>query len=115
MYQRRNPVDVEQVEHYLHLQQNITKGEIETETLRHLALETLNTKYPQDKWLHIFTDGFQIDGYINAGAGIHCELLSCYIPLGKHSTSFDEEIETIRTKLRLLSLNQNKFERVYFF
>jgi hypothetical protein len=39
-------------------------GEIGTETLRHLALETLNTRYPKDKWLHIFTDGSQIDRYI---------------------------------------------------
>ena len=43
----------------LHLQQSSVKGEIGTETLRHLALETMNTRYPQDKWLHIFTDGSQ--------------------------------------------------------
>ena len=68
MYQRRNPDDVEQVECYLHLQQSIIKGEIGTETLRHLVLETMNNRYPQDKWLHIFKDSSQIDGYINAGA-----------------------------------------------
>ena len=73
LYQQRNPADVEQVECYLHLQQSIIKGELGTETLRHLALETMNIRYPQDKWLHIFTDGSQIDGYINAGAGIYCE------------------------------------------
>jgi len=58
LHQQRNPVDIEQVEYHLHLQQNILKGE--TETLRHLALETMNTRYPQDKWLHIFTDGSQM-------------------------------------------------------
>ena len=94
--QRRNPVDIEPVECCLHLQQSIVKGEIGTETLRHLALETMNTRNPQDKWLHIFTDGSQIDGYINAGAGIHCELFSCYMPLGQHSTAFDGEIQAIR-------------------
>ena len=87
LHQQRNPVGIEQIEHHLHLQQNIIKGE--TETLRYLALETMNTRYPQDKWLHIFTDGSQIGGYINAGAGIHCELFSCYMPLGQHSTAFD--------------------------
>ena len=96
MSQQRNPVDIELVECCLHLQQSIVKGEIGTETLRHLALETMNTRYPQDKWLHIFTDGSQIDGYINAGAGIHCELFSCYMPLGQHSTAFDGEIQAIR-------------------
>ena len=79
LYQRRNPADVEQIECYLHLQQSIIKGEIWAETLRHLSLETVNTRYPQDKWLQIFTDGCQIDGYINSGAGIYCELFSCYV------------------------------------
>jgi hypothetical protein len=115
LYQRRNPADVEQVECYLHLLQSIIKGEIGTETLRHLALETMNTRYPQDKWLHVFTDGSQIDGYINTGAGIYCELFSCYMPLGQHSTAFDGEIEALRTALCLLNLHQNKFESAVTF
>ena len=41
-HRQRNPVDVEQVECHLHLQQSIIKGEIGTETLRHLVLETVN-------------------------------------------------------------------------
>jgi hypothetical protein len=52
------------------LQQRIIKGEIERETLRHLALQTVNTWYPQDKWLQFFADESQIGGYINTGAGI---------------------------------------------
>ena len=115
MSQQRNPVDIELVECCLHLQQSIVKGEIGTETLRHLALETMNTRYPQDKWLHIFTDGSQIDRYINAGTGIHCELFSCYMPLVQHSTAFDGEIEAIHTALRLLNLHLNKFERAVIF
>jgi len=75
----------------------------------------MNTRYPQDKWLHIFTDGSQIDGYVNAGAGIYCELSSCYVPLGQHSTAFDGEIEAIRTALYMLNLHQNKFERSVIF
>jgi len=93
------------------LQQSIVKEEIGTDTLRHLALETMNTRYPPDKWLHIFTDGFQMDGYINAGAGIYYELFSCYMSCGKHSTAFDGEMEAIRTALRLLNLHQKKIER----
>jgi hypothetical protein len=42
LHQRQNPVNIEQVEHHLHLQQHIIKGE--TETLRYLALETRNTR-----------------------------------------------------------------------
>ena len=54
----------------------------------YLALEIMNTRYPQDKWLHIFTDGSQL-GYIKAAAGIDCELFSCYIPLGQHSKPYE--------------------------
>jgi hypothetical protein len=75
----------------------------------------MNTRFPEDKWLHIFIDGSQMDGYINAGAGIHRELFSCYLPMGKHSTVFDGKIEAIRTALRLLNLHQSKFERAVIF
>ena len=97
------------------MQHNIVKGETGIDTLRHLALVTMNTTYPQGKWLHIFTEGSQMDGYINAGVSIYCELFSCYIPLGRHSTAFDGEIEALRTTLRLLNLHQNKFERAVIF
>jgi len=111
LHQLRNPVDIEQVEYHRHLQQNIIRGETETEKLRDLALDTMNTRYPQDKWLHVFTNGSQIEGYIKGGAGIHCELFSCYIQLGQHSTAFDGETEVIPTTLRLLNLHQDTFER----
>jgi hypothetical protein len=71
----------------------------------------MNTRYPQDKRLHIFTDGCQIDGYTNPGAGIYCELFSCYMPLRQQSTLFGGEIEAIRTALHLRKLHQNKFGR----
>jgi len=105
LHQRRNPVDVEQVEFYLHMQQNIVKGETGADKLRHLVVEKMNIRYPPDKWLHTFTDGSQMDVYINAGAGIYCELFSCYMPLGQNSAAFDGEIEAIRTTLRLLNLH----------
>ena len=56
-----------------------------------------------------------MDGYVNAGASIYCELFSCYMPLGQHSTAFDGEIEDMRTAIRLLNLHQNKFERAVIF
>jgi len=37
------------------------------------------------------------------------------LPLGKHSTAFDGEIEAIRTALRLLNLQRNKVERAVIF
>jgi hypothetical protein len=56
-----------------------------------------------------------MDGCINAGADIYCELFSCCMPLGQHSTAFDGEIEAICMVLHLLNLHQNKFERAVIF
>ena len=86
LHQRRSAVDIEEAEHHQHLLQNIIKGE--TGTRRRLALETMNTRYPQDKWLHIFTDGSQTEGYTNAGAGntVNSYL---FIYLFIHFCSFD--------------------------
>jgi len=75
----------------------------------------MNTRYPPDKWLHIFTDGSQMDGYTNDGAGIYCELFSCYTQLGQNLTAFDGEIEAIRTALHMLNLHHNRFERAVIF
>jgi hypothetical protein len=75
----------------------------------------MTTRYPQDRWLYIFTDGSEMDGYIKAGAGIYCELFSCYMPLEPHSTTYDGEIEAIRTELQLLNLHRDKFERAVIF
>ena len=115
LHQRWNPFDVVQFEYYLHLQQNVIKREIGRETLRHLALETMNTKYPQDIRCTFLQMVPKKDEFIKAGADIHCEPFSCYIPRGQHSTAFDGEIEAIRTTLRLLNLHQNRFERAVIF
>ena len=37
------------------------------------------------------------------------------MPLGQHSTVFDGEIEAIPTKLSVLNLHQDKFERAVIF
>jgi ribonuclease HI len=37
------------------------------------------------------------------------------MPLGQHSTAFDGEIEDIRTALRLLNIQKNRFERAVIF
>jgi hypothetical protein len=81
----------------------------------HLALEPMNTRYPENKWLQMFTDGSQIEGYTNADAGIYCELFSYCMPLGQYSTAFVGEIEAMCTALHLLNLHQKKFKRANIF
>lgn len=68
--------------------------------LKSLALEAINSRYPPEKWLHIYTDGSTMDN--KSGAGITCPLFSTYQSVGEHSTNFDAEISAIYTSLQQL-------------
>ena len=59
----------------------------------------MHTRYPTNKWMHIFTDGSKLDDHTHAGAGFQSELFSCYKPLGQPSTAYDGEIGGIHTAL----------------
>ena len=65
-----------------------------------LALETLNTKYPSEDWLHIYTDGSLSDQIDGAGAGGTSRFFSFYKSVGHQTTNFDGEVEAIHSALQ---------------
>jgi len=54
-------------------------------------LETTHTLYPEQYWLHTYTDGTltENNGKARAGTEIHCKLFSFYLTRGHHATQFD--------------------------
>ncbi|GFY20484.1 hypothetical protein TNCV_211161 [Trichonephila clavipes] len=46
--------------------------------LRAIALETINTRYPPDEWLYIYTDGSFLDFTQGTGAGVFCDIFPFY-------------------------------------
>ncbi|GFS39574.1 hypothetical protein TNIN_327231 [Trichonephila inaurata madagascariensis] len=52
------------------------KKEADSQTLRILSLETLNTLYSEGKWLYVFTDGSKLTDNINVGAGVSSAIYS---------------------------------------
>jgi anti-sigma factor ChrR (cupin superfamily) len=82
--------------------------------LKQLASETLNTKYPSEELLRVYTDGsLKVKGE-GVRAGVHSELFNHYLFVGKNRIVFEGECQAI---LRVYALTQllfwqNAFEKV---
>jgi ribonuclease HI len=83
--------------------------------LRCYALETIDMKYPDSEWLHVYTDGSLFDDHMTAGSGVFSSLFSFYASAGKYRTAFDGEVEAIRIALKQLLVFVEKFSKVVLF
>ncbi|XP_054706520.1 uncharacterized protein LOC129216334 [Uloborus diversus] len=90
---------------------NVFKAETNDVVLRALALETIESCYPREKWLRIYTDGSKVNGCVNTGAGVYCELFSFYTPIGNHRSAFDGEIAAICQALSQLQPHLDPFSK----
>ena len=66
-----------------------------------LALERIQVNYPQESWIHVYTDGSADEATQNGGAGLYIQFPGGnekrhYIPTGVYSSSFRAEAEAIR-------------------
>ncbi|GFU20091.1 uncharacterized protein LOC103521360 [Trichonephila clavipes] len=68
------------------------------------ALETINTRFPPEEWLHIYTDGSLLDFAQGAGIGVFSHLFSFYLHAGPLTTHFDGEVEAIHIALQQLAV-----------
>ena len=62
-------------------------------------METINARFPPDKWIYVYTDGSKLEAKGNVRAGIHSERFAHYLPLGSGKSAFDGEVEAIRVTL----------------
>ncbi|GFU98927.1 uncharacterized protein LOC103523953 [Trichonephila clavipes] len=94
------------------LLQEVQKKETGSQILRILSLETFDTLYLEDEWLYVYKDGSKLTDNSNAGAGVCCNLLSFYTPIGIHSTAYDAEISAIRIALSQLLCHTDRVSKV---
>ncbi|GFS37790.1 hypothetical protein NPIL_50651 [Nephila pilipes] len=74
-----------------------------------IALETIHTGFPLNKWFHIYTDGSLLD--FSQGAGAFGESFVFYLRVGTFTTLFDEKLEAIHVALEQLAVRLDTFER----
>ncbi|GFV81062.1 uncharacterized protein LOC103524116 [Trichonephila clavipes] len=77
--------------------------------LHAIALETINTRFPPEEWLHIYTDGSLLDFAQVAGIGVFSHLFSFYLHAGPLTTHFDDSTSALQA---LSNYNENNCLRV---
>ncbi|GFX49462.1 uncharacterized protein LOC103524116 [Trichonephila clavipes] len=90
---------------------NVRKRDISPTALHAIALETINTRFPPEEWLHIYTDGSLLDFAKGAGIGVFSHLFSFYLHAGPLTTHFDGEVEAIHIALQQLAVHLPPIER----
>ncbi|GFS75680.1 uncharacterized protein LOC103524116 [Trichonephila clavipes] len=71
--------------------------------LRSTALATIHERYPDQDWLHVFTDGSATTPFGRAGAGAFSNSFNLKEPLSAWSDSLDGKIYAIFMALRAIS------------
>ncbi|GFX07865.1 uncharacterized protein LOC103524116 [Trichonephila clavipes] len=72
--------------------------------------ETINTRFPPEEWLHIYTDDSLLDFAQGAGVGVFSHLFF-YLHAGPLTTHFDGEVEAIHIALQQLAVRLPPIER----
>jgi hypothetical protein len=109
--QMLNPLDYQQYNTNLSIEEIVKKSEINPSLAKQLTLEELNTKFPEPEWLRIYTDGSKITKSENAGAGIYSKLYSQYIAVGTNNSAFDGEVKATEVALNNLSFHLKMFTK----
>ncbi|GFS97092.1 uncharacterized protein LOC103524116 [Trichonephila clavipes] len=90
---------------------NVRKRDLSPTALHAIALETINTRFPPEEWLHIYTDGSLLDFAQGTGIGVFSHLFSFYLHAGPLTTHFDGEVEAIHIALQQLAVRLPPIER----
>ena len=87
----------------------------DTSILRTIALEKINTLYPEPDCIHLYTDGSLVNDIDIEGSGECSNLFSFYSQIEKSRTAFDDEIVPIRMSLIQLLCHLKSFTRTVIF
>ncbi|GFS50951.1 uncharacterized protein LOC103524116 [Trichonephila clavipes] len=104
-----NPLDYATLDIRLHLVLNVRKRDLSPTALHAIALETINTRFPPEEWLHIYTDGSLLDFAQGAGIGVFSHLFSFYLHADPLTTHFDDSTSALQA---LSNYNENNCLRV---
>ncbi|GFR30292.1 hypothetical protein TNCT_511411 [Trichonephila clavata] len=91
------------------LTQAVSKKEQNTSILRSLALETIDTMYPEPDWVHIITGESLLKDSDSAGAGVNCHLFFFNLTTEKFTTAFYGEVAALEIALAQLHCHPNSF------
>lgn len=110
-----SPILLPQLQYQLDITDNYKKSKTDPSIMRATALETINLRYPEDQWVHIYTDGSLMEKEGNVGVGIYSKIFCFYQTLGPHHSNFEGEVEAIRIAINQLNNFLDRFDKAVIF
>ena len=97
-----NPLDAGEKLCHLHLKSTVSKSQDCSAALLSAGMGSIHNRFSLEVWIHMYTDGSEIEMDGVAGTGIYCELFAYYRSLGTSKSAFCSEIEPIKMALEHL-------------
>ena len=87
---------------------------------RNLTLAMIAEKYPEESWVHVYTDGSATNAVADGGAGVYIKsprghIVREGIPTGKHCTNYAAELQALMHAATLAKeMEKDQFQVVFF-
>ena len=99
----------------------ITSGECQSETAKNtFTMVMIHEKYPEEAWIHAYTDGSAMNAMINGGAGILIKYprgnsYTNSLPTKKHCTNYKVDMDALIQAISMVRDTEDTCEQVVFF
>ncbi|XP_041379145.1 uncharacterized protein LOC121391659 [Gigantopelta aegis] len=86
---------------------------------RSLAMAMISDRYPEESWIHAYTDGSSTNAVANGGAGIFIKLpsrntLTAKVPTGTHSSNYNAETHALIQAATMIKDAKEDCQQVVF-
>ena len=86
---------------------------------RTLTLAMIAEKYPEESWIHVYTDGSATRAVFDGGAGVFVKYpeehtITTGIPTGKHCTNYAAEVQALMQAVSMVQDSQSDCTQVVF-
>ena len=96
-----------------------TKDETSKEIQKSLTLEMIEEKYPQETWIHVYTDGSATNAVRNGGAGVFIqhqeEQKTIAQPTGVYCSNYKAEVEALTIAANTVTEPTDTGKQIVFF
>ena len=99
---------------------SLSNGDTQDDTVKQsLTLAMIAERYPQEAWIHVFTDGSATNAVTNGGAGILVHFpggqkVSASVALGRHCSNYRAETEALIQAASIVQASDQDCKQVVF-
>ncbi|KAK7087559.1 hypothetical protein V1264_021593 [Littorina saxatilis] len=97
----------------------VTSWDMSDTSKKALTLAMIADHYPEEAWIHVYTDGSATDAVRDGGAGVlvrypEGEAQTASIPTGLHCTNYSAEVQALKTAATIVDGSDHECPQVVF-